>query len=71
MCAFTHRAKPYLLALLTIKSLKESYALSRVPVKPLHNNIIQICISPLSMLYLKKVLLIHLLKKCVFYIIFK
>ena len=39
-----------------------SKALSRVSVKPLYNTII----SPLSMLYLQKVLLIHL-KKSVFY----
>ena len=42
-----------------------SKALSRVSVKPLYNTIITI-ISPLSMLYLQKVLLIHL-KKSVFY----
>ena len=47
-----------------------SYALSRVPMKPLYNTNIKIFISPLSMLYLKKVLLIRL-KNCVFYIIYK
>ena len=37
-------------------------------MKPLYNTSIRIFISLLSMLYLQKVLLIHL-KKCVFYII--
>ena len=44
--------------------------ISRVPVKPLFNTSIKISIPPLSMLYLGKVLMIHL-KKCVFYIIYK
>ena len=65
MWAVTHRAKPYQLAVLIKKSL-----LSRVPVKPLYNTIFKIIISPLSMLYLQKVLLMHL-KKCAFYIIHK
>ena len=69
MCAVTHRAKPHQLALLIKKSLDDVI----VPVKPLYNTTItrnKIFISPLSMLYLQKVLLIHL-KKCVFYIIYK
>ena len=47
-----------------------SWTLSRVPVKPLYNTSTKIFISSVSMLYLQKVLLIHL-KKCVFYIIYK
>ena len=47
-----------------------SYALSRVPVKPLYNTSIKIFIPPLSMLYLQKVLLVHS-KKCVFYIMYE
>ena len=53
--------KPYPLALL----IKKSLDVSRVPVKPLYNTSIKILISPLSILYLQRVLLIHL-KKCVF-----
>ena len=47
-----------------------SKALNRVPVKRLYNTSIKLCISPLSMLYLEKVLLIRL-KKCVFYIMYE
>ena len=47
-----------------------SWALSRVPVKPLYNTSFKISISPLSSLYLQKVLLIHL-KKYLFYISYK
>ena len=68
MCAVTERAKPYQLAILIKKSLDD--VLGRVPVKPLYNTSIKIFIPPLSMLYLQKVLLIHL-KKFVFYIIYK
>ena len=54
MCAVTHRAKPYQLALLIKRSL------SRVAMKPLYNTSIKMFISPLSMLYLQGVLLILL-----------
>ena len=47
-----------------------SSAFSRVPLKPLYNTSIKLLISPISMLYLQKVLLIHL-KKCIFYIIYE
>ena len=46
------RAKPYQLAPLIKKSLDD------VPVKPLYNTSIKILISPLSMPFLQKVLLI-------------
>ena len=66
MCAVIHRAKPYKLALLIKKSLDD--VISTQPVKPLYNTSIAIFISPLSMLYLQKVLLEHFKKK---YIILK
>ena len=47
-----------------------SWALNRVPVKPIYNTIIDKFISPLPLLYLQNVLLIHL-EKCVFNIIDK
>ena len=69
MCS--HPYKPYQLALLIKKSLDDvTWALSRVPVKPLYHTSIKIFISPVFMLYLQKVLLIHL-KTCVFYITFE
>ena len=52
------------------KSLDDIIRTSRVPVKPQYNTSIKVFISPLTMLYLGKVLLIHL-KKCIFYIIYK
>ena len=66
MCAFTHQAKPYQLALLIKKSLDDVTG----TVKPLYDTSIKIFISPLSILYLQEVVLIHL-KKCVFYIIYE
>ena len=71
MCAVTHRAKPYQLALLIKKSLADVIGTQqRACEATLQYNFINIFISPLSMLYLQKVLLIHL-QKCVFYIIFE
>ena len=55
MCAVTHRAKLYHFALLIKKSLDNV-----MPVMPLYNTSIKILISPLSMLYLQKVILIHI-----------
>ena len=70
MCAVTHRAKLYQLSFLIIKSLDDVIGLQQMHVKPLYNTSIETLISPLSMLNLQKVPLIHL-KKCVFYIIYK
>ena len=58
----TPRAKPYQLALLINKSLDNCIVASRVPIKPLCYTSIKIFSSPLSMLYLQNVLLIHLKK---------
>ena len=61
MCTVTHRGKPYQLALLIKKSVDDVIATQhcKVPVKQLYNTSIKIFNSPLSMLYLQKVLLIH------------
>ena len=64
MCVVTHRPRPYQLALLIKKSLDD--VIGTQYVKPLYNISIKILISPISMLYLQKVLLIHL-KICVLY----
>ena len=58
MCAVTHGANPYQLALLIKKSLDD--VIVTQPVKPFYNTSIEIFISPLSMLYLQKVLLMLL-----------
>ena len=66
MCAVTHSAKPYQLALLFKKNLADVIGTQK-PVKPLYNTSIEIFISPLCMLCLQKVLLVHL-NICVYYI---
>ena len=63
MCGAIYRAQPYQLALLIKKSLNDDIA----PLQYSTKTFITL-ISPLSMLYLQRVLLIHL-KKCVFHII--
>ena len=71
MCAVTHTPKPYQLAHLIKKSLDDIIGTQQSACDAtLQYQFLKIFISPLSMLYLHKVLLIHL-KKCVFYIIHK
>ena len=70
MCVVTNRAKPYQLALLIKKSLDDVTDTQQSACEATLHNSIKTFISPLSMLYLQKVLLIHL-KKCVFYIMYK
>ena len=60
MCAVTHRAKPYQLALLIKKSQDDVIGTRQSPVNPLYNISIKIFISTLSILYLHKVLLINI-----------
>ena len=68
MCALTHRAKPYQLALLIKKSLDDLIVTRHSACEAtLNNTNIKILIYLFSMLYLQKDILIRL-KKCVFYI---
>ena len=69
MCAVTHKAKLSQLVLLIKKSLDDVIGTQQSAREATLHTSIKICISPLSMLYFQKVLLIRL-KKCVFYIIY-
>ena len=70
MCAVTHRAKPYQLAILIKKSLDDvidtEQSACEATLQYQYSNIY----FSLSIVSLQKVLLIHL-KKCVFYITHK
>ena len=65
VCIHPYRAKPYQLALPIKKSLHDVIGIQQNVCAS-----VKILISLLSMLYLQKVLLIHL-NKCVFYIIYE